>query len=195
MSEPNPFLDFIRRIRAGDQNAATELVRQYEAAVRLEVRLHLFEPDLQRAFDSMDVCQSVMASFFVRIAAGQFDIEQPADLMKILVMMAQRKLISRVRKERALRRDQRRREELRDDQAATADPSPGSWLAHKDLLQSVRAALSDEERQLADLRGAGYSWPEIAEQLGGTAVQRRKQLARALDRVSAELGLDEPDDN
>jgi RNA polymerase sigma-70 factor (ECF subfamily) len=191
MSEPNPFANFMQRIRAGDQEAAAELVRQYEPAIRLEVRLHLFEPELQRAFDSMDVCQSVLASFFVRAAAGQFDIERPEDLMTVLVVMAQRKLVSRVRKERAQRRDQRRREPLEGNDLCAADPSPGSWLVYKDLLQAVRAGLSPDERQLADLRGAGYSWPEIAERLGGTAVQRRKQLGRALDRVSAELGLDE----
>jgi RNA polymerase sigma-70 factor (ECF subfamily) len=191
MPEPNPFADFMRRIRAGDQEAAAELVRRYEPAVRLEVRLHLLEPDLQRAFDSMDVCQSVMASFFVRAAAGQFDIDRPEDLMTVLVMMAQRKLVSRVRKERAQRRDQRRRAPLDGNDLCAADPSPGSWLVYKDLLQAVRAGLSADERQLADLRGAGHTWPEIAERLGGTAVQRRKQLTRALDRVSAELGLDE----
>jgi RNA polymerase sigma-70 factor (ECF subfamily) len=193
MPEANRFDEFIRRIRAGDQEAATELVRRYEPAIRLEVRLNLLEPDLQRAFDSMDVCQSVMASFFVRAAAGQFDIEQPSDLMKILVMMAQRKLVSRVRKERAARRDQRRRAQLREDDVPAADPSPSSWMAKKDLLQAVHAKLDDEERQLADLRGSGHSWPEIAEKLGGTAVQRRKQLTRALDRVSRALGLDEDD--
>jgi RNA polymerase sigma-70 factor (ECF subfamily) len=193
MSEANPFSDFIRRIRSGDQAAASELVRQYESAIRLEVRLRLFEPDLQRAFDSMDVCQSVMASFFVRAVNGQFEIEKPADLMKILVMMAQRKVISRVRKERAQRRDQRRRGELREEQALAHDASPSSWMAKKDLLETVRAHLTNEERELADLRGDGHSWPEIAEKLGGTALQRRKQLTRALDRVSRDLGLDEID--
>src|SRR5262249_34749422 len=33
------FSDFIRRIRAGDEAAAAELVRKYEAAIRLEVRM------------------------------------------------------------------------------------------------------------------------------------------------------------
>src|SRR5260370_1417604 len=130
MAEANPFDEFLRRIPAGDQEAATELVQRYEPAIRLEVRLNLFEPDLQRAFDSMDICQSVMASFFVRAAGGQFDIAQPSDLMKILTMMAQRKLVSRVRKERAKRRDHRRREELSNDQAQTADASPSDGLTH-----------------------------------------------------------------
>jgi len=43
--------------------------------------------------------------------------------------------------------------------------------------------------RVADLRGQGYEWAEIAAQLGGTAEARRKQLARALDRI--ELALEE----
>jgi hypothetical protein len=54
--------------------------------------------------------------------------------------------------------------------------------------------LSDEERQLADLRGQNYEWAEIAERVGGTAQGRRKQLARALDRVAKDLGLEELND-
>ena len=43
---------------------------------------------------------------------------------------------------------------------------------------------------MADLRSAGREWAEIAAELGGTAQARRKQLARAVKRVSQELGLD-----
>ncbi len=194
MQEPNPFLEFIRRIRAGDHEAAAELVRQYEPAIRLEVRMHLFDPDLKRAFDSMDICQSVLASFFVRAAGGQFDIEQPADLLKILVMMAQRKLVSRVRKEHALRRDQRRREDVVQTDVVAPQASPTRFASARDMLAAVRAHLSDDERRIADLRGEGHSWPEVAAQLGGTALGRRKQFTRTINRVTRALGLDEEDD-
>jgi hypothetical protein len=53
MSESNPFAEFVRRIRAGDEQAARELVRKYEPMIRCEVRL-LLEADRQRCrlFDS-----------------------------------------------------------------------------------------------------------------------------------------------
>ncbi len=41
MAGESPFADFMRRIRAGDEQAAAELVRQYEGLIRREVRLHL----------------------------------------------------------------------------------------------------------------------------------------------------------
>ena len=67
-SGTDDYADFIRRIRAGDAQAAEEVVRRFEREIRLEVRtcLRLRDARLRRVFDSMDVCQSVLGSFFVR---------------------------------------------------------------------------------------------------------------------------------
>jgi hypothetical protein len=44
---------------------------------------------------------------------------------------------------------------------------------------------------VADLRGQGCAWTDIAAQLGGTPEARRMQLTRAVERVAQELGLEE----
>src|SRR5262249_44640414 len=72
MGESAAFADFIRRIRAGDDEAARELVARYGRRIGGEVRVRLRDPRLYSRFDWTDVCQSVMASFFVRAAAGQY---------------------------------------------------------------------------------------------------------------------------
>jgi hypothetical protein len=69
MPSDNPFTDFIRRIRAGDAQAAAERIRRHEPEGRLEVRMRLTDPALSRVLDSADICQSGMAS---RAAAGQY---------------------------------------------------------------------------------------------------------------------------
>jgi RNA polymerase sigma factor (sigma-70 family) len=197
MPDEISFLDFIARIRAGDAGAAAELVRRYEAAIRLEVRMRLADPRLHRVLDSMDVCQSVLASFFVRAAAGQYDLQEPQQLLKLLVAMAKNKVAFQARRHRAQRRDNRRDVALEPEawEGAAADQhSPSRIVAGRELLERFRAGLSAEERQLADLRAHGQEWAEIAAQLGGTAQARRKQLARALDRVAEELGIDESTD-
>jgi len=109
MSDDQTFLDFIDRIRAGDEQAAAELVSRYEPLIRREIRLQLDDRNLIRLFDSMDICQSVLASFFVRTAAGEYDIGSTAQLVKLLVNMARNKLISAARREYMQRRDVRRR--------------------------------------------------------------------------------------
>ena len=51
MLESNTFADFVRRVRAGDEQAAAELVGQYEPLIRREVRLHLEDRRLSRILD------------------------------------------------------------------------------------------------------------------------------------------------
>jgi RNA polymerase sigma-70 factor (ECF subfamily) len=190
MSDDVDFAEFIRRIRAGDAEAAVELVRRYEPVVRLEVRVRLADPRLRRAFDSVDVCQSVLANFFVRAAAGDYELEKPHDLVRLLVGMARRKLAFQVRRERAQCRDHRRVTAAVDAVAALdAGPSPSQEVAARELLAAFCQRLSEEERELARRRSEGQGWSEIATALGGTAQARRKQLERAVERVSRQLGL------
>src|SRR5262249_45115684 len=137
--------------------------------------------------------QSVLASFFLRTAAGQYDLEQPGQLLNLLVRMTRNKLASTARGHYRQRRDSRRiasgaEEELAGVADGTASPS--SLVAGKELLERFHQGLSDEERQLAELRSEGLAWADIAEKLGGTPQGRRMQLARAVERVSRELGLE-----
>src|SRR5262249_17799191 len=108
MSAENTFEALIRRVRGGDQEAAAELVRLYQPAIRRAVRVRLVDERLHRLLDSMAVCQSVLASFFMRAALGQFDLEKPEQLLKLLATMARNKLASAARKERTQGRDNRR---------------------------------------------------------------------------------------
>jgi RNA polymerase sigma-70 factor (ECF subfamily) len=196
VSEPEPYADLIHRVRRGDADAAEELWRRYEPLLRREVRLRLRDPRLRRLFDETDVCQSVMASFFVRAAAGQFDIDGPEKLQRLLLQMGRNKVTTHARRHSTQRRDFRREEGLPEegDVAAGAAPSPSQNVVWRDLLQRFRERLGEEERQLADLRAQGREWAEIAAELGGTPDGRRVQLKRAVTRVSRELGLDDAEE-
>jgi RNA polymerase sigma factor (sigma-70 family) len=187
------FPDLILRVRAGDQVAATDLVRRYEPLIRREVRLKLENSRLRRVLDSMDVCQSVLASFFVRAAAGEYDLDQPGQLVQLLVKIARNKVASAARREFSQRRDGRRLDASAHVLGALAapEPGPGSIVASAELLRAFRERLTADERRLADLRAGGLSWAEIANIVGGTADARRVQLGRAVDRVARELHIDD----
>jgi RNA polymerase sigma-70 factor (ECF subfamily) len=189
MPEDNPFQDLIRRVRAGEEAAATELVRRYESHIRRAVRVRL-DPRLERVFDSMDICQSVLASFFVRTALGQYELDTPEQLLKLLATMARNKLSNQANKQKAGRRDYRRVSSAVADEGGH-DPSPSRQVAARELLQEARRRLSESELRLLDLREQGREWPDIAAEVGGSAEALRKKLARAIDRVARELGLDE----
>ena len=196
MAGEDSFRTLLRRVRAGDEDAAAEIVRRYEPALRRLVRMRLTDPRLTRLLDSMDVCQSVMANFFVRMAAGQFELETPEQLVKLLSVMARNRLLDHVAKQTADRRDQRRRTEGEDalDDVVAVQPTPSQVVAAKDLLECVRASMTDEERYLADQRALGRDWADIASEIGGSPEALRKRLARAADRAARALGLDEVDD-
>lgn len=184
----------MRRVRAGDAQAAEELVRTYEPEIRRAVRMYLTDPKMHRVLDSVDICQSVLANFFVRAAAGQFDVEQPEQLLKLLVTMARNRFRDHARGERADRRDNRRLQTGDSGllgQAPGRSHTPSQIVAGRELLEEVHKRLSEDERKLAKARSEGREWSDIAEEMGVSAEALRKRLSRAMDRVSEELGLEE----
>jgi RNA polymerase sigma-70 factor (ECF subfamily) len=198
MTEDSSFHDLMRRVRAGEEEAATELVQIYQPEIRRIVRVRLAKPNLQRLFDSLDICQSVLAAFFVRAANGQWDLETPAQLLKLLVTMARNKLRDQLRKQKAARRDEgpsRPGRRLALENVADPAAGPGTVAAMRELLHETRKRLSVDERFLADQRALGRDWAEIAAEVGGSAEALRKRLARALDRVGRELGFAEVHDD
>ncbi len=191
-AEPS-FPALLQRVRAGDAEAAAELVHAYEPEIRRAIRVRLTDPRLRRTLDSMDVCQSVLANFFVRAAAGQFDLREPKDLLKLLVTMARNKILDRTRQEQAERRDGRRTQASPDTLAAVADggETPSQIVSGREMLEVMRARMTPEERDLAEQRVAGRDWAQIAAARGGSPEALRKRYERAIDRLTRELGLDE----
>jgi RNA polymerase sigma-70 factor (ECF subfamily) len=196
MSEESSFRELIGRVRQGDEAAASELVRRYEPAIRRAVRFRLTDPRLRRTCDSMDVCQSVLLSFFVRAASGQYDLDTPEQLLKLLTAMARNKLLNQARHQHAARRDSRLvDDEAEDGQLIAGDANPSRQVEARELLDEVHRRLAPDERQLVELRNQGYDWAAIAAQVGGTPVNLRQKLHRALARLTRQLGLDEEDDH
>jgi RNA polymerase sigma-70 factor (ECF subfamily) len=189
--EESDFAEFIRRIREGDERAATELVRLYEPLIRREVRLHIRDRRLRRLFESQDVCQSVLGSFFAGTALGRYDFETPGQLVKLLAAMTRNKVAAAARGQHRQRRDNRRTTDLADggEQIADQGPSPSETVGGEELIRQLRAELTDDERVVAELRRQGLAWDDIAARLGGTAGARRVQLARAIKRISRMFGL------
>jgi RNA polymerase sigma-70 factor (ECF subfamily) len=191
------FQNLMGRVRAGDQDAAAELVKTYEPEIRRLIRFHLTDNHLRQSLESMDICQSVLANFFVRAAAGQFELQEPRQLLRLLARMARNKLLDQARRQTADRRDQRR---LHTAGPAVLDALPGGSatpsqiIEGKELLEAARQLMSEEERFLAEQRALDRDWADIASAVGGTADAVRKKYARAVDRVARQLGLDAVDD-
>jgi RNA polymerase sigma factor (sigma-70 family) len=184
----------IARVRAGDQAAASELVRDYEPHIRRAIQIQLRDPRIRSTLDTADICQSVMASFFARLALGQYDLSEPGRLASLLVKMARSKVATRARRAEVTRRGRQGQEMMAQTMRAVVDPAPepSRLVMGRDLLEQFHRRLEPDERALSDRRANGSTWNEIAAEVGSTPEALRKKLARALNRVACELGLDDP---
>lgn len=192
-SEDTAFRDLIGRVRAGDEAAATQLVRDYEPVIRRVVRIQLRDRRLRRVLDSLDICQSVLRSFFVRAALGQYELSTPQELLNLLSRIARHKLADQVKQHQRECRDVRRVESGSLDERAIAAvaSSPSEHVANQELLAEFRKRLSADERHLAEQRALGRGWAEIAAAAGGSPEGLRKKLGRAVARIGRELGLED----
>ena len=188
----DPFKELLYRVRAGDEEAAKELIQAYEPAIRRVARIRLRNPRLRQLVESMDICQSVLGSFFVRAGLGQYTLDTPEQLLKLLTAMVRHKVSDQQRHQKAQRRDQGRVQRIGEAEShlAASDPSPSQEASFRELLHKCRESLTEDERRLADVRGQGREWAEIAAQFGGTPGSLRKKLDRAIQRVVQELGLE-----
>jgi RNA polymerase sigma factor (sigma-70 family) len=191
--ELETFEELIQRLRAGDEEAATEFVRACEPHIHRAVRYPMRYFGLNRYLESTDISQAVLAAFFQRRLIFRVPLQHPAQLVRLLVRMARHKVMDEVRKHQATCRDQRRLEmhssEQMEEIVAQGDATPSKIAAGNELLRELYRRLPAEERLLAQLRAGGMEWAAIADLRGASPESLRKRLARAIERVGSQMGL------
>jgi RNA polymerase sigma-70 factor (ECF subfamily) len=137
-----------------------------------------------------------MARFFERAASGQFELETPEELLRLLATMARNQVIKKAAFHQARRRDLRRLTDFDDKQDQVLDPhgTPSFIVSNREVVSQLRAFLSEEEQGLLDARIAGRSWGEIAADVGAPIDRIRKRLTRALARAIETLEPNEDGD-
>lgn len=174
----------LRLFQAGDQNAARELFERYVERLLALARRRISQRLASRV-DPEDVVQSVFRTFFDRAKAGQFTIEDPHDVCKLLARITVHKTLRQVAYHKAAKRDpslettqspegQDRLMELLD-----REPTPDDANAFMDQLEHFLGQLRPQDREILELRMQGYNNLEIAEKLG---VSDRK-IRRLMERV------------
>ncbi len=162
--------DFLRRIQAGDEGAARELLQRFEAEVRLVVRRQL--PRLLRSrFDSLDFLQSVWGSFFRRMRQAPTDFEDSRHLVAFLARAAKNKVIDEYRRSASRKHDMHREEPLWGDgrrAREVADPidSPSEIAQAHEAFGRMRELVPEEKRSILEMKAQGLSSRDIGERLG-----------------------------
>jgi len=200
-SEGGELRSFLDRIRAGDEEAARDLLVRYEAQVRLVVRRQL--PKLLRSrFDSLDFLQSVWGSFFRRIHAGPVEFEDPKYLVAFLARAARNKVIDEYRRAASQKNDIRREEPIWVEGRGVRDlpgehESPSELAEARETFDRLSGLLPVERRSLLTLKAEGLTNREIGERLGVSERTVRRVIEdlrrRVLDEPASEGG-GEPDE-
>src|SRR5262245_26327488 len=142
--------EFLAAVERGDRQAAEEMVRRYEPYLRRVIRLRLRGHRVRYLFDSMDICQSILAEFFRRAGTGGCKLGSTRQLRVLLVKMALNKIRDKARRER------RHAGHLPEGwEPFSPEDTPGQQASKRELLEAVCERLAECERQLFDLRRQG----------------------------------------
>ncbi len=161
---------FLARIRAGDEDAARELLARYESEVRLVVRRQL--PKLLRSrFDSLDFLQSVWGDFFQRIRSGPAEFTDSRHLVGFLARAAKNKVIDEYRRAASQKQDMQREEPIWSGEGSLRElagrpESPSLLMEAAEAYDKLCDLLPEDRRNVLALKAQGLSAREIGEQLG-----------------------------
>ncbi len=160
------FDELMRRVRAGDPDAAREMYERYSDDIRRAVR-HRLHRRLRTQFDSLDFVHSVWASF-LQIPPDRCTFENQDDLLGYLSRIAYNKVIDGYRRRmQASRHDVRREVPLETAEAAVPLPAPDPRPSQVCIAEEQWARLIAEQepqfRRILELRRLGHSLEEISD--------------------------------
>jgi len=195
MADSQPlFADMLARARQGDRIAVTAIAQQYEPEIRIMARV-LLGPALQPYFDSMDLVQSVHRSLLVHLRSGQLEMSRPEQLVALALTMIRRKV---ARQWRRHRRQQRLDGTLSGEslpqllaRLSGPDDDPVRKAQIDETVITLLRQLPPLDRQIMELRLAGFNTSEVAEQLGLDSDSLRVRLSRIRQRLRAAAVFDE----
>jgi RNA polymerase sigma-70 factor (ECF subfamily) len=178
--------DLLRRVTAGDREAAGEIARRYERPIRLAIRRRL-GPELRARVDTDDIFQSTIAAALEDVPDLSFRGE--GAFVAWLAAVAERRILMKVRHHRARKRDHRRDRPL---EAAEGVPgcgtSPTRGAVRGEVTEGIRKAvarLPEGERRVVELHSVeGLSFQEVSDLLGLSGkFQAHRIFQRALKKI------------
>lgn len=192
MSEFSYDTSFIARCRSGDPEAARKLFDNYVDRLVALARRRISQR-LASRLDPEDIVQSVFRTFFGRIKDGQFQIANQDDLCKLLMRITVHKTLRQVAFHQAAKRDphlestQGEQVLERMNEILAREPTPDDAVAFVDELEHFLEKLKPQERQILEMRMAGYSNKEIMQKLN---IEHDRTIRRVIERIRGKAEQD-----
>jgi RNA polymerase sigma-70 factor (ECF subfamily) len=184
------FPEFLARLRAGDDAAASELFERF-AYQLINLARRQFGAALRHKVDPEDVVQSAYKSFFARYGEGKLEAVNWNSLWGLLTLITLRKCAERVAYHRAGCRDAAREVSTPPGteeagpwlEAISREPIPPEAALLKEAVEQLLAGLDEDGRQVVELSLQGHTTQEISERLG----QPERTVRRMRERVRIRL--------
>ena len=173
MSNEEFLRDLLRRWRSGDQEAAAEIYKRYEARVQqlAERKLgrylwHRVSPD--------DVMMMALNSVLRLTAENSCVLDRNGSLWGLVANIARNKVLQQVEFHAAPKRDVRREKDSDrivesrrlPEEPVDSEPTPEEAACWVDTLDLIRGRLKPDSFAIVAMKLEGYSVPEIAAELG-----------------------------
>jgi len=182
-TDPLPDAVLARLYRAGDQRAADILYRRYAARLLAAVRSRCGRSFSAR-FDPDDVTQAAFRALFERLRASESLPE--GDLWGLLLVLALNTVRRLVEHHSAAKRSVRRTCPTEDDGRPLPVPDRRSGDAYlAAALQEELESLPEPDRQVIELRLAGYEVGEITARTGRARRTVERIIQSFRDRVTS----------
>ncbi len=190
----NDTIQLFERYRAADSRAADALFQRYVQRLTALVRARL-SAKLARRIDAEDVVQSAYRTFFAQAAEGAYELKRGGDLWRLLAAIALNKLRKQIERNVAAKRAISAEEsaahfagELPVEQmAACSEPTPDEEAALSEELSWLLADADACQRQMLEMRLAGFRLEEIAVELNRSERTVRRFLEKTKARWEARL--------
>jgi RNA polymerase sigma-70 factor (ECF subfamily) len=173
----------LRRLRSGEQDAATALYRRYAPRVEALAKLQTSSA-LASRLDAEDVVQSVFRTFFRRAASGQYEVPKSTELWNLLYVISLNKIRSLAAHHRADKRAVAATEAWSDGEHADTDAEQHGLVLLQLVIDDVLVSLPESQRRMVTMRIEGRHVTEIAAATGRSMRSVERLLQDFRSRLS-----------
>jgi RNA polymerase sigma factor (sigma-70 family) len=171
----------VRAFQLGDQSAAAALFDRYADRVR-GLAGSRCAGNYAARFDADDIVQSVFKALFQGIRQSGYRVPADGQLWGLVLVLALNKIRTQVDHHRAAKRNVHRTQPA-DGLAHPPQDADASADFLRVVLDDIMTGLPESNRQIVQLRMAGYEVKEIATQAG----RSRRTVERVLNDFRARL--------
>ena len=195
MSQSEEFAALMARLRAGDDEAASQIFGRFAQQLIALARSRL-DPLLRRKEDPEDVIQSVFRTFFARQADGRLQVNNWQSLWGLLTAITLRKCGHRLEYyQAACRNVGRERSPVSDEDHSATDwealdsgPSPSQVAMLSETVQQLLQELNERDQQIVQLSLQGAKADQISTALGCSERTVKRVLERIRQRLEQSAG-------